>query len=622
MKKNFLAGLKERLTGEKKEKWEIDSEGADAEMDEDMRILSLDPHDRKPGESSPRERIIRTSPSKAAGRPEAGQNGTEPKGTPVSLELPPDPPEEVSQDPLAEEVRKAASGPITLELAEDLPAPEPVMEEEQAAPVVPGTPAGQEPEEDGPAEEDEPGEPPEETGFTEEPVEGESGFAPAEKGGESADAEEFDSGLDDPDRWDMPDETPDPRRWDMPEESLAAPEPEESQGESESKGGIFDRLSFLKLKRTEGGEESQKDEKGSLAEWFSRRKADAQDAFKAGADYVGSSSEEPLSQDDDVEPEFEEGESAGHVILRSGKKMFGGVGRGLLSIVQFLWGFISEAAVGFLVSSRAHLANEIKPRNWKHLFSRYLLTLIIFYYELVFKLSTAGSPLGFSILYILLFSLCWGLLGYLLTTFLKPKRNRQVRRWLILALAVPYILFYFKYQRMGKFYGLADTVPMVSGSTGALLKLIFSVQGILHLILFLLPFAIYTLVLMHMDSCRRIKARRRIRTVVTIIAIWLAAWLLILVHPDYRWDYGREYTFHAATCDFGLLTSVRLDVQRQLLGGKGGEADVVPSTSQTKPAAAETEAAIQAENETEAGTEAGTEAEESTEEIADGDAAG
>ena len=141
-------------------------------------------------------------------------------------------------------------------------------------------------------------------------------------------------------------------------------------------------------------------------------------------------------------------------------------------------------------------------------------------------------------------------------------------------------------------------------------------------ILFLLPFAIYTLVLMHMDSCRRIKARRRIRTVVTIIAIWLAAWLLILVHPDYRWDYGREYTFHAATCDFGLLTSVRLDVQRQLLGGKGGEADVVPSTSQTKPAAAETEAAIQAENETEAGTEAGTEAEESTEEIADGDAAG
>ena len=618
--KNFFSGVKERLTGGKKEKWEIDSEGTGAEMDEDMRILSLDPHERKPGESSPRERVIRTSPSKAAGKPEAGRNGAETKGTPVSLELPKDPAEGGTPDPLAEELQKAASGPITLELAEDLPAPDPVTEEEEkndtAVPAVEETEAGEGEEENAPAGEESDGTP-EGEGFAE-AAEEEGGAAPAEEAGESDGMEGFDTGLDDPDRWDMPDETPDPSRWDMPKESLAEPEPEESPEETESRGGIFDRLSFLKLKRTEGGEESQKDEKGSLAEWFSKRKADAQDAFKAGADYVGGPSEEPLAADDDVEPEFEEGESAGHVILRSSKKMLGGVGRGLLSIVQFLWGFISEAAVGFFVSSKAHLANEIKPRNWKHLFSRYLLTLIIFYYELVFKLSTAGSPLGFSILYILLFSLCWGLLGYLLTTFLKPKRNRQVRRWLILALAVPYILFYFKYQRMGKFYGLADTVPMVSGSTSALLKLIFSVQGILHLVLFLLPFAIYTLVLMHMDSCRKIKARRRIRTVVTIAVIWLVTWLLILVHPDYRWDYGREYTFHAATCDFGLLTSVRLDVQRQLLGGKSGDADVVPSTSQIKPAAAETEAAVQMEAE----TETGTEAEESAEEIEDEDAAG
>ncbi len=112
--KDFFSGVKERLTGGKKDKWEVDSEEAGAEMDEDMRILSLDPHDRKPGETSPRERVIRTSPSKAAGKPEAGRNGAEPKGTPVSLELPKDPAEGAPQDPLTEEMKEAASRPITL----------------------------------------------------------------------------------------------------------------------------------------------------------------------------------------------------------------------------------------------------------------------------------------------------------------------------------------------------------------------------------------------------------------------------------------------------------------------------------------------------------------------------
>ena len=375
-------------------------------------------------------------------------------------------------------------------------------------------------------------------------------------------ADEEEPETDDQDRWDMPDEPPKKDRW-----------------------------SWFRQKKDPGKEWEERisETEEEMAEAFSQEPPVEETAPVPVSEEAFRRPYDDSEEDEELEPDMDRNGNTGAIIRESAGRMASGVGAGLLSVLQFLWGFISEAFMTFAALSWEHLRNEVQPRNWKHLFSRYLLTLIIIYYELVLKFSTAKEPRGFAILYIILFSFCWGLLGYLLTTFLKPKTNRNARKILILVFAVPFIVSYFRYQRLGKFYGLSDTVPVTS-NISAMFKIIFSASGLLHLLLFLLPAILYALVLYHLDAARRIRMKRRVRTVLTILGIWFITWLLVLANGNYRWAYSKEYTYQSAVCDFGLLSAMRLDVRAKIIGD-GNKTSRTPES--VKPAAEET--AVEAE---------------------------
>lgn len=295
-----------------------------------------------------------------------------------------------------------------------------------------------------------------------------------------------------------------------------------------------------------------------------------QEAAAAGTAKPRPPVREEAPEDEDYEFD-DEGTGAVRAILGSAGTMAAGIGVGLLGILKVIGRFIRDAFLAAFTAIGAYLQHEFRPKNLRNLFSRYLIAFIIIYYELVLKFSTTGKPLGFSILYMVLFSICWGLVGYLLTTILRPAANRNARRVLILVLAVPYLVNYFRFRQTGAFLGLADTMPVTAKS---LLGIIFSLPGIAHIALYLIPFLLYHFVLCYADKAKRIKARRRIRTVGVILLLWFLTWLLVLANGNYRWAYSKEYSYGTAVSDFGLLNTMRLDVLMKLRGNTGRSAGI------------------------------------------------
>ena len=339
----------------------------------------------------------------------------------------------------------------------------------------------------------------------------------------------------------------------------------------------------------EGGDAPEEEKKGRFP-WSSLRPKRRETEEEAEQTEEPQAAPEPQPEPpEDEDYEFDDSSTAGtaKALLGSTGTLAAGIGMSLLGILKVIGGFLRDFFVTIGAATWAYLRHELRVKNLKNLFSRYLLSFVIIYYEMVLKFSTTRKPFGFAILYIVLFSICWGLLGYLLTTILRPAANRTARKVLILLLAIPFLVNYFRYQQMGMFLGLADTA---AGNGRNMTWLIFSLSGLAHIALFLLPFLVYTLVLYRVDKARRIKFARRVRTILSILALWFITWLLVLANGNYREAYSKEYTYESAVSSFGLLSSLRLDVMRQLHGSgrKPASAPVAVPEQQTEDETAET----------------------------------
>ncbi len=226
---------------------------------------------------------------------------------------------------------------------------------------------------------------------------------------------------------------------------------------------------------------------------------------------------------------------------------------------------VKKAVIKFAKSEVKNIRNDLQPKNRKKLISRYLLGLIIFYYEVVFKLSTTRIPLGISFLYIFLYSIAWGLIGYILSSILKPKKNRIVRSVLIILNAIPFIVEYLVYLQFKVLYDLntvtAGADGVLHGFMGHVARLVISFEGFSHLVLFLLPFILYTFLLKNLDPAKHATGKRRIHTVIVIIFLFFFTWILILINGNARRVYKKEYDFQSAVGNFGLYTGLRLEIR-------------------------------------------------------------
>ena len=196
-----------------------------------------------------------------------------------------------------------------------------------------------------------------------------------------------------------------------------------------------------------------------------------------------------------------------------------------------------------------------------------LLSLALLWLELVFKASTLGDFIP-SIVPITLFSVTAGIFLDLLTSLSsRPQVNRLMRLLTLLAICV---LFGIEYFVFCEFKVLYDPVTVLSGASQAtrsfsdqIFVLLFNASGLAHIALFLLPALLYAVVMPY-DRAQRIDFKRAWRLVGIAVATHLCTLTLITLLGNFGLVYTSRYSFEAGVRNFGYLTSLRLNIQRQL----------------------------------------------------------
>ena len=201
----------------------------------------------------------------------------------------------------------------------------------------------------------------------------------------------------------------------------------------------------------------------------------------------------------------------------------------------------------------------------KNLFLLFALLSILFQ-EAVFYLTVGGNTVGGSWVLKVTFSLVHGLILYLLGTIARnQKANRIIRSILLFLMAIPFVVWNFIYAKFRILYDVSTAFGGASdamgGFGGDILRLIFSVNGLVHLVLFFLPFLLYVLVGRRYDEGKDIRARRRLITFGVGCLLWIININVLLFNASLGNVYKNEYQFENAVSNFGLYTGLRLDIK-------------------------------------------------------------
>ena len=199
-------------------------------------------------------------------------------------------------------------------------------------------------------------------------------------------------------------------------------------------------------------------------------------------------------------------------------------------------------------------------------FSVLVLSFAVFFYEMIFKVSVTDGTDGRAVIPILLFSLIYGLILYLLSSWSKnPKVNYAIKAVLLLLLCLPYGIEYFVFKQFKMLYDLPTigiSMDDVVGSRfmGHAIRIMTDADGIAHIILLISPFLVFLLKGRTMDTCKRISRRILGIVLCSIVFLTVINSAVISQEPKYHDAYGKQYNFPAAVENFGLMTGIRLDV--------------------------------------------------------------
>ncbi|MBQ7094115.1 MAG: hypothetical protein IJN84_06345, partial [Clostridia bacterium] len=165
-----------------------------------------------------------------------------------------------------------------------------------------------------------------------------------------------------------------------------------------------------------------------------------------------------------------------------------------------------------------------------------------------------------AILYIILFSISFGLAGtILITLFNKKLVNQIIAGVLLAATAFVFGLEYFVYKFFKIFYDVKTVVggasDVVGGFGGEIISLLTAPGSIFAIILFAAPVILFLIFRNKIITDEKYTAERIVSVSGAIISFLLA---LLLVSGNEV--YSEQYNFQAAVSNFGLLTGIRLDV--------------------------------------------------------------
>lgn len=194
-----------------------------------------------------------------------------------------------------------------------------------------------------------------------------------------------------------------------------------------------------------------------------------------------------------------------------------------------------------------------------------LFPAVLVYYEIVFHVSTVQSVSAAGAGYLVLFSLAYAGVGYLIATL--PKNRKAsfglTLGWLILTVA-PFLIEYFVYLQFKIFYDVRTCLNGAGGVfkdfLGDIFRLIFSWNGLSRIFLFLLPTVLFAVFGLRHATPRRPGWRFQVGGLCAVVLIFFLASFGVSKSPTLSLICGEEYTYQGVVSNLGLMTGLRMDV--------------------------------------------------------------
>ena len=216
-------------------------------------------------------------------------------------------------------------------------------------------------------------------------------------------------------------------------------------------------------------------------------------------------------------------------------------------------------------------------------------TVILLYWELIFRFATVRERLGTDLIYILIFSAIYGLIFGLILRILPPRIRSAAGLILLLGGAFLFGTEFFVYRSFKCYYDL-DTMLFAASDamgsfSGIFWDMLLSADGLIHVGLLLLPAILWCIFHKRIGRTEGEGPFWKELAVPAsgLIGLLAAAVLLVNSQVQYRNAYTNEYSFERAITGFGYLTGLRLDLKKIAAGTQteGFELEVLAAEEET-----------------------------------------
>ena len=206
-----------------------------------------------------------------------------------------------------------------------------------------------------------------------------------------------------------------------------------------------------------------------------------------------------------------------------------------------------------------------------HYLAALLFPAVLLYYEILLRVNTVGGLFQLSVIFMLALCGAYGLVCWLLTSLFPGRKGRHISSVCLFALtALPYGVEYFIFRQFSLFYDLntitGGAADAVTGFTDELFTLLFSVNGIVMIILFLLPSVLLAIFGRYRLPVGKVGARRRILAALLAVLLFGGARAGLLLNKPLNLLWTSQYNYQTAIKSFGLITGIGLDLRKNLSG--------------------------------------------------------
>lgn len=206
-----------------------------------------------------------------------------------------------------------------------------------------------------------------------------------------------------------------------------------------------------------------------------------------------------------------------------------------------------------------------------HLFTALFFPAVLFYYETVFRLTTVRGFFQLGTVFMVLFCCTYGMAGYLLSTLTNSKKwNHIIAVFLTAISSVPFLVEYFIFRQFNLFYDLntitGGASDAVTGFTDAMFELLFSLNGIMMILVFLLPTILLAIFGRKWMPGKGARLVPRLCAAGMLVIFFFSAQIGLMLYKPLHLLWTTQYNYQSAVETFGLLTGIGLDA-KDIAGG-------------------------------------------------------